>query len=171
MALTVYATESDLESILSEFGVEVRADDDQDGDADTGIVDAVLQRGAVRVNKFLLRRYEPAVIAASKEAIWANAYFSAEELCKRRANGVPQPILDEVERITKDLQTIKDGKEHLTTDDGMATPRHDRRPMMSNLAIDGRYGRAKVRRTTTTSTGPNQADGLKRNDEQYPYAY
>ena len=169
MAVTAYATVSELDRIWSEFGVTVRADHDADGDADDGIIDGVLEEATTEVNAYLLERYTVAVCAASAWVKWATAHIAAELLGESRGNPVPQTIHDRVEKYRAELTLIRDGRRHLKSDTGLATPRNDSRPAVTNFSIDGRYSRAKVRRIPATSTGPEQSGTLERHDERYPY--
>ncbi len=172
MAVTAYCTTTQLTQLWSSFGMTVRLDDNEDGLADSGVADAMIEKATTTVNRYLLQRYTVAVCAASAWVKWATAFIAACDLARRRGNPVPEAMEEECQRYLDALQNILDGKENLITDDGVAPPELDNTPTVSNMTIDGRFRRAKVRRVETTSTGGSQsADRLQSNtnDHQWPH--
>jgi hypothetical protein len=176
MPLTTYCSETDIDSILSPFGAEIRANDDLDNstdpvtdatNADANIASCIAQ-ATVRVNMSLLQRYTVAVCVASTWVRWCTAYLSARYLCLRRNNPVPESLQAECEQFERELAAIFASKAHLIADDGMAAPKFDMTPTVTNYTIDSRYARSKVRRIPTTSTGGSQTgDRQQRNMREY----
>jgi hypothetical protein len=62
------------------------------------------------------------------------------------------------------LKAIRDGVEPLIGDTGPVPPRFSDLPTVSNLIVDGRFRRSKIRRVEATSTGPAPQGGLKQNN-------
>lgn len=167
--VTLYAAAADVQFVWSEFGATARLDDDQDGAEDPNLMNLALQKASLDVNRYLIQRYTVAVIAASTWARWATAYFAASIIATRRGNTLPTDLEAEIQRYRDDLQRIRDGKDHLQSDTGLATPRNDSRPAVTNFGVDGRYPSQKIRRKPNISTGPAQNSALERHDEPFPY--
>lgn len=169
MSLALYASESDLDGILSPFGVEVRKDDDPDNliapatnaANEAANITSVLQQATVKVNQKLVTRYTIAVLQASTWVRFCTAYLAARALCLRRGNPVPEAILNECEEYDKELAGIFQGIASLVCDTGLAPPRFDPSPTVTNYSVDSRYARGKVRRIPTTSTGGSQSGDRK----------
>lgn len=164
MAVIPYCTQSDVEAIWSEWAVEVRLDDDEDGDADAGLIDDIIEMATTKMNKYLFRRYLPSVVAASAWAKWACAYIASYHLAIRRGNIPPAPIQAEYESYKQLLEEIESGKQSLPADDGLSPERFDNFPSVTNYHVDGRHRWAKVRRVDATSTGGPQTPPLKQHN-------
>lgn len=159
-----YCSVAEVEAIYSIFGVNVRLDDDQDGYGEVNI-GAIVEQASSLMNRFLLKRYAPAVIATSTWAKWCCATFAAMLLARRRGNEVPESIQADLQDYRETLKAIGEGQEDLMADDGPAAPVYDGTPAVSNLTIDGRFTRQKIRRVPTTSTGgPQNANGRMQNN-------
>ncbi len=169
MALTTYCNEANLDSILSAFGVVVRANDDLDGSNSAGadftaqesaIADCITQ-ATVKINHKLIQRYGVQTLVGSSWVKWACAYLAARALCIRRNNPPPDSVVTECDEIERELAGIYRNEAHLITDSGLpATPRIAGRMTVTNYTVDSRYARGKVRRVPTTSTGGSQGPGL-----------
>lgn len=159
MSITAYCTAANIETLLSQFGVDSRADDDLDGSADDGIVDAAIEKASADVNLYLLARYSVADVAASAWVKWVTATFAVAGLSKRRGNPCPESISEQCEQYVEELKRIQDGKQPLIGDSGPVAPRYEDLPTVSNLIVDGRYRRSKIRRIPATSTGAPPAGG------------
>ena len=159
-----YCSQTEINAIWSAFGVNARLDDDLDGVADQDIA-AVIEQASSRMNRFLLRRYSAATISAATWAKWCCAVFAAAILARRRGNDIPQSLVDEVQEYNETLKAIGQGTEDLMADDGPANPISDETPAYSNLTIDGRFTRSKVRRVPSSSSGgPQQNNGRQQNN-------
>jgi phage gp36-like protein len=171
MALTPYCTATQLDQIWSDYGVTLRADDYEDNQRDDGILDAVIEKATADVNLYLLQRYSVAILADNTWVKWATAYIAAVALGRRRGNGVPQPLLEEMERYIEALKQIQAGTIELPGDSGIVTPTFDQLPSVSNMTIDSRFGRNNVRRVERTSTGKRAGAGVKQNDAIDPVTF
>lgn len=164
MAVTAYATQADVTFVLGQYGLRVRGDDNQDGAIETGYITSGLEVGAVAMNQRLFRRYAVASISASSWAKWCNAYLAAEVFCRRRGMTIPASLKEECDGLRDLLDQIKEGHENLMSDTGLAAPKSDNSPAMSNLTVDGRFRRSKIRRVPSTSTGRDPDGNVKRNE-------
>lgn len=159
-----YCSQTEINAVWSAFGVNVRLDDDLDGVADQDVA-AIIEQASSRMNRFLFRRYTALTISACTWAKWCCAAMAAAIIARRRGNDIPQSLVDEVKDYQDALTAIGDGREDLPADDGPATPKWDETPAFSNLTIDGRFTRAKVRRVPSTSSGgPQSANGRMQNN-------
>lgn len=169
----VYCTIAEIEAIYSIFGVNAQLDDDQDGYGEVN-VGAIIEQASSLMNRYLLKRYSATTIAASTWAKWCCATFGAVLLARRRGNEVPASITADIEDYKATLEAIGKGQEDLIADDGPAAPVWDETPALSNLTVDGRFTRQKIRRISTTSTGGGQvANGRMQNnaiDYQGPWS-
>lgn len=168
MALTVYATQTQVEQIWSQYGVTVRIDDNADGDVvdsgETATMTAFLGKATTDVNIYLLQRYTVAVCAASTWVSWVTAVFAAVELARRRGEPVPPALQAEYERLLALLEKIAAGLMDLVGDEGLVNPQFDVGATVSNLTVDGRHRRAKIRRIPSTSTTAQQDGTRKQHD-------
>jgi len=112
-----------------------------------------LERATCDMNFYLFRAYSVAVIAGSAWASHCCASLAACYLGRRRGNPVPESLEAECRRYTEQLEMIFKGKAFLPADTGLALPKHDDRPSVSNMTIDLRFFRTKIRRVLVTSTG------------------
>lgn len=156
--------------IWSEFGMSSRFDGNLDGEKDAHADNQCIEEATVRVNQFLLTRYAVSVLAASAFVKWATAYTACRILGRRFGLSLPDGLSIECDWYIEQLTAIRDGQANLLADSGLATPRHDFRPAVTNHTIDGRYRRSKVRRVEATSTNTNPEDGVKEKPApDYPY--
>lgn len=159
--MSAYCTRSEVENIWSEAGVMRRTDDDPEGVLDSSEVTAVIQQASSRIDMFLARRYSTAEISGSDWVTWCCAYLSACLLSKRRGNPCPESIGAECTQYLEWLKEIRDGVMDLPG----AAPEQDVLPAVSNLTVDGRFRRNKVRRVPSTSTRDGVPPSpVKRND-------
>jgi hypothetical protein len=161
MAITALTTQAKVEALLSQFGVEARVDDDQDGEEDSGLMTSIIEKCSSDVYLYLLKRYSVAAVAASTWAQWCTAAFCVCELNRRRNNPCPESACEACQRYKEELELIRDGKQPLIGDEGPVAPRFDDLPTVTNLMVDGRYRRAKIRRVGRTSTGPTPEGSRK----------
>src|SRR5437868_13415292 len=96
---TPYTDRTAVESLLSQVGVLLRTDDNQDGTdaAELAALDTVNKAvgvGTARVNLFLGSTYAASDLVRSWTIWEAATLFAARWICQRRGNGVPKPIED-----------------------------------------------------------------------------
>ena len=169
MAVTNLCTQADVENLWSLYGVSARIDD-ADTVSGTTRMNAMLEKASVDVNYYLLQRYDVAQLTSNQWVTWAATFFCACDLARRRGNAPPQSMFEESERYRASLLEIKQGKAHLISDTGRASPKFDNSPMLSNMRIDTRF-RAGIRRVVHTSTLSPQAPGRKNYETVGPYPY
>jgi phage gp36-like protein len=165
MPVTPYCTQTDVEALLSEDGVDASLDDNQDGQVDADAdpwMSSMIEKATSDVNLYLLQRYTVAALAASAWVKWVTATFAAVGLRKRRGNPAPQSLLDDAERYLENLKAIATGAMALPGDTGLAAPQFDTGPTVSNMTVDRRYRRRKVRVVESTSTGSQPGSGVQR---------
>ncbi|MCI0333551.1 MAG: DUF1320 domain-containing protein [Planctomycetes bacterium] len=137
-------TETEMQRLFSVYGVTAHADHDADGVSDSGVVDDCINQATEEIRFYLWKNYSDAALTTSTLVNrWATTlavYF----LCLRRGNPVPDSLLAEFQRIMELLAS------------GQPIPnlplRGDLRPTMSNVEIDRRYYRNKIRVTRPNST-------------------
>ena len=152
MSLTPYCTETELEQVLSEHGVTARLDDSDVGTATAGYADAAIEKATASVNRYLLMRYTVATCAASTWVKWATAVLACLNVCRHRNLTPPQSLIDEWKEFYEEtLNAIRKNQEDLMGDTGPAAQRFSMGMRLSNLTVDGRYQRQKVRVTRANS--------------------
>lgn len=152
MSLTPYCTETELEQVLSEHGVTARLDDTDVGTAVSGYADACIEKATATINRYLLTRYTVAICAASTWVKWATATYASLVVCRHRNLTPPQSLIDEWKEVYEEaLNAIRRNQEDLMADTGPAAQRFPMGMRLSNLTVDGRYLRQKVRVTAANS--------------------
>lgn len=164
MTVTAYAQSADVVFVWGQYGADLRLDDNEDGAQETGYMANALEIATTEINSLLFGRYSVATLAASPWVKWACAYLAAEIIGRRRGSGVPASLQEQTGSYRETMRQIKAGNEYLPADTGMAAPSSDHSPSHSNMEIDSRYHRRKVRTIRDTSTGDPPGDGAKRNE-------
>lgn len=167
---TVYCTETEVERFFSTNAVTDFADHNQDGVADTGVVDDCINQATEEIDMYLRQRYTQAGLETSTLVNrWAVA-IATRFLCQRRGNPPSDSLEKEWERIADPdnglLVQIAEGKRQLP---GIAL-RADLRPTWSNLQVDRRWRRSSIRVSQTNSS---DADTALKQDKvvDYPQRY
>lgn len=157
---TLYCDEQDIRDILSEEGVDLRVDDDDDGavnETEQLMITKALNQAAAKVNQYCVRFYTPAVLATSWTVHEWASNIAARELCKRRGNPVPTSIEKEYEDTIEDMKAVAAGEpiEDLV-------PRHQKGPRFSNGRVDTTYGVRKwrVQRPLSSPQAPERAQNV-----------
>lgn len=162
-----YCDIDEVENILSEDGVTNRTDDSPESVRADSEVTACIEQATSIINGYLSRRYSFSALATSTWIKWCCAYLSACRLAKRRANACPEPIAAECRQYLDWLKEIRDG----VMDVPEIAPEVDMLPTVSNLTVDGRFTRQKVRRVPSTSTGSPPTPPVTQKDtvDFWPY--
>lgn len=154
---TVYCTEAELQRYLSTNAVTDFADHDDDGTADTGVVDDCINQATEEIDLYLRQRYTQAVLATSELVSRWCVVIAARFLCHRRGNVVPDTIEREWNRLADPdsgmLARIAQGKLPIP---GLSL-RADIRPTWSNLKVDRRRLTSKIRVTKANSSDAGTA--------------
>lgn len=150
MAVAVtYCEQADIEDVISIEGLLFRVDDDDDGQAETGLAGRAINKATDRVNLYLSGKYLPADLATSDYITDATSYLATCWICARRGNPVPESLASRCAEIIEELKLIAKGTLNLTD----LVQRTNQLPALSNLKWDGRFRAAKVRVQKSISTG------------------
>lgn len=158
MATAPLCTIADVQVILSPFATTDRIDDDFDGSADTGLADSCIALVSTKVQRVLLGRYSLTSITSNQWVRWCTATLVAEFLCLRRANPVPASIAEDAKEYRDTLLQIGNMEADLFDDAGLPVAQASipgsvsDLPAVSNMTIDGRFQRSKLRRIDSIST-------------------
>ena len=163
--MTTYCTKAEIERFLSVQGVVNMADHDEDGIVEAGVIDDAIAEAKGEIDLFCRGRYSEAGLASSTLVNnWA-VTIAASALCELRGNTVPDSLNRRVTRIIETLlPKIQTGELNLP---GLAFA-NDSRPAMSNLTVDRRYARSKVRVTQINSTNQTRKVATNYADEPIP---
>ncbi len=155
---TTYCTIAELQRFLSANAVTDFADHDDDGSADTDVVEDAINQATEEIDLYLRQQYTQANLSTSTLVTRWCCVMSAKFLAERRGNPPPDSVQLEYDRIanTADglITQIADLKRQLP---GIA--RRSEAPTWSNLEIDRRYARRTarvVRQTSSTSASVKQ---------------
>ncbi len=155
MAVATYCTSEEVAFLWSEYGVELRIDD-RDALSSTQRMEQALEKASADVNSYLLENYPLASLQNNAWVKWATAHCCAVDLARRRGESPPDGLFAEYQRYMDFLKEIRAGGRALISDAGLAAPRFDNLPFVTNLRVDSRFTQ-KVRRIVPTSTQMPQA--------------
>ena len=163
MSTTIYCTIADVKDLLSDHGVLVAADDNENDLVDSSgtestVYDNAIQRAAVKLNIALSNtKYTLAELSTIDWMKWCNAVMAAVTLRRRRGNPCPLSLLEEEKEYLETLKMIQTGQ--LDNIAGVAAAM-DCGPAVSNLTTEP-WRKMPVRRRDTISTG-KRADGTRK---------
>lgn len=149
MPLTTYCVEADIERIWSAEGLDYRADYNGDGQNNADVITDVIEETTEDINVYLLERYTAATLATSAWVTRKCAFLAAYELALKRGNSPPESW----ERKREELLLLLDEIHHRRKDVPGIIESANRTPAMSNLHMDMRYNRSKIRVVPSISTG------------------
>ncbi len=134
---------------MSANGVSVSTNDSQGNSvSDATIVANAIERGQSKLSQYLTQKYDTSLITSSNVWIkWAAATFAAVEIMRRKGGVVSAGLQEIYEEYLSILNDVKNGP-GLIPD---LLPRTTPGMAVSNLMIDNRYPRAKVRVVGTIS--------------------
>ncbi len=144
-----YATQSDVQRVLSELGTTLRIDDDADGVGETPNMTYALEEASEQIDFHLLQRYEASDLTASDYVTKATAAIAACLLSRRRGNSVPPSLDKSCEKYEEQLKMIMTGEAELPG----ASLRNDPGITTSGLEVDLTRPNMPVRRSRLRSTG------------------
>lgn len=143
-----YCTVPDVKRFMSQiFGVD-SADHNDDGLADTDVIEDAIDAGTEEINISIGKLYAPADIANSKLANRWCVLLSSCALSMNRGNEIPAVWERERERVNELMHRIGNGELPLP---GIDT-KYDPRPSMSNVRVDRRHSQSTIRVTPNNST-------------------
>lgn len=156
----LYCTADDLNRYLSSAGIDSYIDHDNDGLGDEAIVDDCIEQASVEIDAYAFRKYAEANLAGDRLLKRWAVVMACRFLCLRRGNSPPESLEIEFQRITDPdrgfLPLLAAGKYKLP---GVPL-KPGNTPTFSNLTVDRRYRREKVRVTMANSN--NESTLLER---------
>lgn len=146
---------TEVEYQLSVSGVTAATNDNQISiTADESIVDDAIVNARLLMSQYLVQKYELASITSANEWVkWSTSVFAAVELLRRKGGIVSEGLAQKYSELKEFLTGVQSG---ILIVPGLST-RSMGGIAMSNLTMDNRYSRAKIRRTHSISfpTTPN----------------
>lgn len=162
LAIT-YCTAAEIERRHGTESVLAWSDHDGDGLADSEVLDDAINQATQEIDLYARQRYAPEGLADSPLVNRWAVIIAAYMMSITRSNPPPDSLAIEFERVMARLAEVKEGS--------LALPgvpmRSDMRPSMSNLRIDRRYPKAKIRVQKEIST--DQVTTLPQNAEESVY--
>jgi hypothetical protein len=147
-----WSTITEIEDIMSAGGVAASTDDGQDNAiADPVVVANAIERGDSILGQYLNQKYDLTTItgtpATNVWVKWASATFAAIEIMRRKGGIVPPGLQELYEQYLVILKTVTGGSGTIPN----LYPRASPGIAVSNLTIDNRYNRAKIRKSESIS--------------------
>lgn len=141
----LYTDQAEINDLLSENGVNLRLDDDDDAAVDADelvrITPRIVNKATARCNLYLLERYDANQLADSWMVHHWATVIGAYMVCQRRGNVIPESLQQEYDQCIEEMQAVKDGDMSL----GDVPQRESDQPTFSNVTIDDRYRVRRVR--------------------------
>jgi len=149
MAMTPLATDAQIGRYMSVYGIATYADHDQDGAADTSVLDDCKGYAMGMLIGRLSHRYTYTVLLSAAMLPEVFVIITLRELCLRRGNPPPASLeMRYQEIVAKEglLDNIRSGREMLVDSDGEPLrARTASVPMHSNLRVDRRFSEKRIR--------------------------
>lgn len=142
----VYTSKAEIESLLSFSGVDVRLDDLGEADMIQTILE-IAEEATDVVNEHCLGRYKSTDMVDSRWVHSAATWIACYLLSQRRGN--PALFSDRYQQIITRLEDVQRRRKHIPR---LGT-REDLTPAVSNVRVDDRFIKAKVRVERSISTG------------------
>jgi hypothetical protein len=148
----VYTSENEITRLISQTGVALRVSDLTGTEKTTYWVE-VTEEASDFINQYCTN-YDPADMADSRWVRSRATWIALVLLCRRRANPVPDSIIQRYEEILEELRLILAGVLQIPRLD----PVSDTLPTMSNQRVDDRFRHRKLRTNPTISVGRTTPD-------------
>ena len=163
----VYTSRTEIARLFSETAVQLREDDDDDGTAESGVIQDCVDEATDTINLYCFDWYEAAAMSENLTVRRWATLIGCYLLSQRRGN--PAQFKDRYEELIARLERIQTGELHVPR---LATKK-DFTPGVSNYSINDRFRIKKVRVEQQISTGGRHAtqdiDRRQYGDEQiYP---
>jgi hypothetical protein len=156
--MQTYCSQSDVENLLSSYGVKLRLDDDGDGISDSGKATAVLEMGANEYNRYVRQRYSVAELAPNGTAADAVrfdcAIICARWACIRRGNPVPDSIKTVYDEVVEFLKSCGSPTSPTIIPGVVSECAKGLAPATRNYGVDLRHRNAIIRVQRATSMIP-----------------
>lgn len=106
-----YCTEADIISQVGQNNIIPFLDDDQDGAADSGLLDNIITQASDQVDGFIASVYDTPLSTVSGSVKYATIIFVCEILYRRRLTPQEQnPYREEAKRMREWLTRVSDGE-------------------------------------------------------------
>jgi phage gp36-like protein len=149
---TTYCTVAEVQRFLSTVGAVAYADHDDDGVADTDVIEDCINQATEEIDGYAGQRHTQAALAGSSLVTRWCVIIASYFLAIRRGNPPPESLALEFNRILDPdsgmLARVATGKYQLPR----VALRADLRPTWSNLRIDRRWPNSKIRVTRANSS-------------------
>lgn len=162
MAVTIYCTAANIESIIGQPALVACVDDDQDGNlsaTEALHITAAINRAAVEMNSSLNNQYVLSDLSGNEWCKWCNAYIACWHLFSRRSNPVPSSIVEAVTDYRDKLSEARWGRFQVPEQ----APSFEHIPTVSNMKPEIFKTVAPIRVSVDESTGVAPEGGRKRN--------
>jgi phage gp36-like protein len=148
----VYCTEAEMNRFMSAAAIIDFADHDDDGTADTDVVDDCINQATEEIDMYATTQYEQTALATSTLINRWCVIMAVRILCTRRGNPVPDSLETEWNRITDPVTgLLRKISQNLLQIPGISK-RADFRPTFSNVKVDRRWRHSTIRVTPTNSS-------------------
>lgn len=148
-----YTSQNEIERILSNSGVQLRIRDLNGTNSSDYWAELIAEATDV-VNQWVDGFYDYDDLADNQWVRRHATWIALTLLCRRRANPVPDSILERYEEVLEDLRNVKMGVIQIPR----LPTRSDMTPAMSNLRVDDRYYSRKLRVNPSISAGGTSGD-------------
>lgn len=152
LSSVVYCSVAEVQRYLSSTGATNFADHDNDGTADTDVIEDCINQATEELDLYLVQLYEPSELQTSVLVNRWCVVMASKFLGERRGNPPPESVVIEYQRIadpfTGLLAQIADRKCSLPK----ISKRAELVPTFSNLVVDRRHPINTIRKTRTNSS-------------------
>ncbi len=153
-----------MERLFSAAGVQAFSDHNELGESDDDVIDDAIIAASEDIMQAIWNRYSAAGIQTSRLIHRWATLLACYHLCITRGNDFPASWSNELERMWAELEKIANGKSlH-----GVPL-RGDLRPTWSNLQVDRRFPRSKVRVVRQTTAPVASTQNIKPADQVVVY--
>ena len=156
---TLLTSQAEMERLSGAEAILTRLDDDEDDVVDTDSINDIMLEATDEVLMFCESRYNTSDLIQNRWVRRAATTIAVHLLSQRMGNS--DQYSTAFSRIEDRLKSIVEGRFSIPR----LTTAQDERPAMSNLVIDDRYARAKIREQTDISEGTT--DGSQ--DDDWPH--
>jgi hypothetical protein len=150
--MTFLCEKTDMQNVLSAFGVEAFSDHEETGADNDAVIDFCRTQATGEMRGWIGQLYELTELSKSELVTAWVAVMSCYYLCMKRGNPIPDSLVDEYDRITNPQTGIiaQVQKEKFLIPD--IRRKATNIPVFSNMTIDRRYRRETVRVTSANSS-------------------
>lgn len=149
---TYFCTKADMQTQLSLYGLIAFSDHEETGSEDDIVIDAMRLQATQELEGYLTPLYDTDQLASSSLVARWCAILACCDLTRTRGNQVPESLYDACEKITAKGGMIDQTKAGTFIIPGLIR-KSTNAPSFSNLTIDRRYRREKIR-VIRANSGP-----------------